>query len=72
LLSVAVERTFSMSAGLVTSTVTPGSAPPDASRAWPEIVPVWAYAEDGSRTRATANAANTDLRVSIWQPLCVT
>ena len=38
--SVTVERTFSMSAGLVASTVTPGSTPPEASLTVPVMAPV--------------------------------
>jgi hypothetical protein len=36
--SVTVVRTFSISTGLDTSTMTPGSAPPDSSLTVPEIV----------------------------------
>ena len=40
LLSVTAVRTFSMSAGLATSTVTPGNTPPDESRTVPAMAPV--------------------------------
>ncbi len=43
---VTVERVFSISAGLETSTVTPGSTPPDASLTVPVIVLVCAEAND--------------------------
>ena len=49
---VTVERVFSISAGLDTSTVTPGSTPPDASLTVPVIVLVCAEATAGARTRA--------------------
>ena len=39
-LSVTVERTLSMSAGLAASTVTPGSTPPEASLTVPVMAPV--------------------------------
>jgi hypothetical protein len=42
--SVVVERTFSMSAGLVTSTVTPGMTAPDESRTVPATCPTCAAA----------------------------
>jgi hypothetical protein len=44
-------RTFSMSAGLVASTVTPGTAAPDVSRVEPAI-DAWANAEAGSKVDA--------------------
>ena len=49
--SVTTERTFSISAGLAASTVTPGSTAPDASRTVPVRVP-WANAEVGSNMNA--------------------
>ena len=39
--SVTTERTFSISAGLATSTVTPGSTAPDVSRTTP-VIDAWA------------------------------
>src|SRR5438552_3683394 len=44
-LSVVTDRTFSISAGLLASTVTPGITAPEVSRAIPAIVPlvVWAW-----------------------------
>jgi hypothetical protein len=50
---VTVERVFSMSAGLDTSTVTPGSTPPEASLTVPVIALVCADAITGVRTRAS-------------------
>src|SRR5436190_9864244 len=47
--SETAERTFSMSAGLAASTVTPGSTPPDASRTVP-VRDAWAKTLAGSRT----------------------
>src|ERR1041384_2436833 len=60
--SVTAVRTFSISAGLVTSTVTPGRTAPDASLALPATVPsAWAPAADGRdsarRVRTTPNQA---------------
>ena len=52
--SVTVVRTPSMSAGLVVSTVTPGSTPPVSSVTSPAMLPVWA--------RAAAGAASRDMR----------
>src|SRR5262245_33367070 len=40
--SVTAVRTFSIKAGLATSTVTPGTTAPDVSRTTPAIAPVWA------------------------------
>ena len=45
--SVTAVRTFSMSAGLAASTVTPGSTPPDASRTVP-VREAWANTDAGS------------------------
>src|SRR4030095_7319300 len=53
--SVRTVRTFSMSAGLAASTVTPGSTAPELSRTTPVIVPVarfWANAVNGSSKSA--------------------
>src|SRR5687768_6042893 len=46
--SVTTDLTFSISAGLDASTVTPGSTAPDASLTCPAI-DAWAYAATGSR-----------------------
>jgi hypothetical protein len=54
--SVTAERTFSMSAGLDASTVTPGSTAPDVSRTLPVIV-AWAAAVDG-RTASVTKTTN--------------
>ena len=51
--SVTAVRTFSMSAGLVASTVTPGNAAPEVSRVEPAI-DAWAHADEGSKRIATA------------------
>ena len=59
--SVATERTFSISAELAASTVTPGSTPPDASRTVPAIVAAsWAKAPTGNNSpvRTTRVLAN--------------
>jgi hypothetical protein len=48
--SVTAVRTFSMSAGLAASTVTPGSTPPDASRTVP-VSDACANADTGSSSR---------------------
>ena len=50
-----------MSAVLVTSTVTPGRAPPDASRTCPAMAPVWAAAIFGSRNSTAVTTGSTDL-----------
>src|SRR5688572_19991714 len=50
--SVTPDRTFSMSAGLAASTVTPGSTPPDASRTVP-VRDAWAKTVAG-RSRTTS------------------
>src|SRR5688500_17560779 len=54
--SVVAERVFSMSAGLVTSTSTPGITPPCASRTVPAIWPCWAKADIGRRIRSAATS----------------
>ena len=51
--SVTAVRTFSMSAGLAASTVTPGSTPPEASRTVP-VSDAWAKAVAGSNKTATS------------------
>src|SRR5688572_1992316 len=56
--SVVAVRTFSMSAGLVASTITPGMTPPCPSRTTPAIWPCCAKADSG---RAIRNAANTNV-----------
>jgi hypothetical protein len=45
-----------MSAGLLASTVTPGSTPPDASRTTPVMDAPWAHASAGVSTSHTAAA----------------
>src|SRR4029453_8530261 len=50
--SVTTDRVFSMSAGLLASTVTPGSTAPLVSRTTPAIDP-WAKLSAGSATRPT-------------------
>src|SRR5438874_1927453 len=63
--SVIAVRTFSMSAGLAASTVTPGSTAPDASLTVPAIAPVpCADAMVGSSASHTA-AATTRINVGI-------
>src|SRR6185436_9019437 len=58
------ERTFSMSAGLAASTVTPGITAPDVSRTTPAIFPesAWAHAVAGSRMHPT-NTSHGDLTI---------
>src|SRR5678815_1448163 len=58
------ERTFSMSAGLEASTVTPGMTAPDVSRTTPAIFPesAWAHAVAGSSTHPT-NRSHADLTI---------
>src|SRR6185436_8527319 len=51
--SVTAERTFSISAGLEASTVTPGSTAPDVSRTRP-VIEAWAMAIAGSKHSHTA------------------
>src|SRR5262245_2207886 len=51
--SVVADLTFSISAGLEASTVTPGSTPPDASRTVP-VREAWANTDAGSN-RTTSN-----------------
>ena len=52
--SVTAERTFSMSAGLDASTVTPGSTAPDASLTMPAMALVCAHAAAGSSANRAA------------------
>src|SRR5215475_10761489 len=56
--SVTLDRTFSMSAGLDASTVTPGSTAPDASLTTPAI-DAWAYTTDGTRMHDSSTPAST-------------
>jgi hypothetical protein len=59
-------RTFSISAGLDASTVTPGSTAPDESRTTPAMVPdwPWAYADVlQSKWNAAISAAQERNRV---------
>src|SRR6478735_4585664 len=55
--SVTAVRTFSMSAGLAASTVTPGMTAPDASLTTPAI-DAWAYAMLGINTAAALTRRN--------------
>src|SRR5687767_4868631 len=68
--SVTTVRTFSINTGLVTSTVTPGSTAPDASRTTPAI-DAWAWAITGtSATNPTSiNATRVNRNIRILQPL---
>ena len=66
--SVTTVRTFSMSAGLEASTVTPGSTPPEASRTVPVRVPC-ANALDASSNNVTAVAKPfTNPRITLLLP----
>src|SRR5678815_1132561 len=58
------ERTFSMSAGLEASTVTPGMTAPDVSRTTPAMFPgsAWAHAVAGSSTHPTSRS-HADLTI---------
>ena len=56
--SVTTERTFSISAGLATSTVTPGSTAPDVSRTTP-VMDAWAY-DDGRQYSQPGNGNQGD------------
>ncbi len=56
--SVTTDRSFSMSAGLAASTVTPGITAPEPSRTTPAIE-ACAYAMAGSRRRAVETRTNT-------------
>src|SRR5262249_37054532 len=64
--SVAAVRTFSMSAGLATSTVTPGRTAPDVSRTTP-VIAACARAEDGRRTRVRT-PVRTQSKLRMWPP----
>jgi hypothetical protein len=63
--SVVAVRTRSMSAGLATSTVTPGSTAPDVSLTSPAIPLVWADAASGRSSAKTdpTNIRNASLRM---------
>src|SRR6185503_11956201 len=71
--SVRAVRTFSMSAGLAASTVTPGRTAPDASLTVPTMDP-WAYRVVGAitthanNTKRFANVLITGLRMETLQP----
>jgi len=52
-------RTFSMSAGLAASTVTPGSTPPETSRTTPAMLPVPAVCAPSAAGRRTSPAIRT-------------
>jgi hypothetical protein len=54
--SVTAVRTFSMSAGLAASTVTPGSTPPELSRTTP-ATDAWAWAMEGMSRHSSQSAA---------------
>src|SRR5215471_7603408 len=58
------ERTFSMSAGLEASTVTPGMTAPDVSRTTPAIFPesAWAHTVAGSSMHPTSRS-HADLTI---------
>src|SRR6185436_9789720 len=69
--SVTTERTFSISAGLDASTVTPGSTAPDASLTTPAIV-AWAYVTAGVKAitaihrHRVASFASARMSISFW------
>jgi hypothetical protein len=65
--SVVAVRTFSMSAGLVASTVTPGNTAPEASLTTPAIAPsAWAPLGTGATKNATiANATTENLFIAM-------
>src|ERR1700676_2439957 len=68
--SVVVVRTLSISAGLATSTVTPGSRAPETSLTSPAMVLVCAEAATGSSTRHVATIIRSaKLRILILQEL---
>src|SRR5437762_6351236 len=62
--SVTAERTFSMSAALAASTVTPGRIAPDVSFTTP-VMDAWAYAVAGTITKI---ATTSNARVSLLIP----
>src|SRR5438093_13596388 len=64
--SVTADRTFSISAGLETSTVTPGSTAPDVSLTVPAMLLVCADAAAGSSVRS---ATPPRIRVNVRMPL---
>src|SRR5688500_3443260 len=66
--SVTTVRVAPWIAGLVASTVTPGSTPPDASRTVPVNVPC-ANARDGSSHRAAASTQHFTLPRILVSPL---
>src|SRR5882724_11264560 len=72
--SVTALRTFSINAGLLASTVTPGSTAPVASLTVPEIAPVpCADANDGRhRNQANATANRSDRPPMDLSPSCMT
>ena len=65
-LSVTTVRTFSVSAGLAASTVTPGSTPPDASLTVPVRVPC-ANAKRRQRTSDCGEQRNDVLQSHAWR-----
>src|SRR6187402_2643558 len=65
---VTVERVFSISTGLDTSTVTPGNTPPDASLTVPEIALVCAEANTGVRTKTSKAIQRTVERITTAPP----
>src|SRR5688572_6446250 len=64
--SVTTARTFSISAGLAASTVTPGRTAPDASLTVPAM-DAWAYAAAGANT-TNASAIARFLTRRMWPP----
>src|SRR5688572_18499053 len=60
--SVVTRRTFSISAGLLASTVTPGKTAPVASRTTPAIAPA-CCADTRAGNNSATTAARTNLRV---------
>src|SRR5689334_6630392 len=64
--SVTAERTFSMSAGLDASTVTPGSTAPDESLTTP-VIDAWAYADAG-KIKRQVNPNNNPFNTRISSP----
>src|SRR2546428_2100798 len=63
--SVVADRTFSISAGLAASTVTPGRTAPDVSLTVPAMVLVWADATTGNNAR---HAAAMNNRANVRMP----
>jgi hypothetical protein len=64
--SVVTVRVRSINDGLVTSTVTPGSAPPDESRTRPTIAPV-----DASCADAETDINSSDAQISRTTNRCI-